>query len=353
MKRVDRGRFAVLVISLMLFGLCVSDAYSAELFKIRYGGLNLGQWMSPGAEIALAKGFFKDEGLDVEAKYYRNGPECIQFLSSGEVDIGTGAPAVAMASAVQGVDLVILYIHIRGGSTLVARQGINTVKDLDGKKIGSPGAGTYHDSLVVNLEKQNNIKIDHVYSRIQDLFLFLEKGEIDAVVGWEPIASRAVRTMNAKYLVPVLDANASGGCVFTSRSFAEKNPDKLVKFIRATMRGLMFYRENKDYFFQLVSPTVGFDVVDIKAGVESGVFGKSVLDDPDIEFRSLKELTLQMRDSEKIPAKSMPDDAAYNRFAAKHINDVFLKLAKAELPGWVDWEDYYNIPKDKLKGMAK
>jgi NitT/TauT family transport system substrate-binding protein len=111
---------------------------------------------------ALARGFFKQQGLQVEPILIRGGPAAIAALVSGEVDFAAigGAQAVFRSKA-RGLDLSI--IGCTSGTTnyiLLGNKQTRTVEDLKGKVIGITGAGTYSEFAMKAFLKKYNINPD-------------------------------------------------------------------------------------------------------------------------------------------------------------------------------------------------
>src|SRR5687768_7610120 len=112
--------------------------------------------------VALARGFFKQQGLQVEPILIRGGPAAIAALVSGEVDFAAigGAQAVFRSKA-RGLDLSI--IGCTSSTTnyiLLGNKQTRTVEDLKGKTIGITGAGTYSEFAMKAFLKKNNINPD-------------------------------------------------------------------------------------------------------------------------------------------------------------------------------------------------
>jgi len=244
--------------------------------------------------------------------------------------IGVGAIPVALIGALRGVDLILFMNEMKGTSSLIVRQEIDSLKDLDGKRVGTPGMGTIHDAFLSMVEKEAGIKVEHVYGKISDLFLYLQKGEIDGVEAWEPIAAKAVRTLGAKYLIPVVDAGESAGAYWVTREFFDKHPDKVVAFIRAFLRGIQYYRQNKEWFYGYVAPICGFETIDVRNAIEKAP-KQQVVDDPNFKYSSIKNFTYLFRDLGKISRADLPDDQAYYELVAQHVNTILLEVAKAEV----------------------
>lgn len=102
-----------------------------KLHKVRYAAFNgvSGLAVNFGAE----KGFFKEEGLDVEFVTTQNP---IESLTSKDVDIADVATTTAIIAAGKGAPIKIVssMFRTKGPFYLVAAPGINSVEELKGKK---------------------------------------------------------------------------------------------------------------------------------------------------------------------------------------------------------------------------
>lgn len=82
-----------------------------------------------------------------------------------------------------------------------AQEGIKleTVKELDGKVLATPGPGTIQNSHLLFFARRQGFKFKPVYGQgmAQVLALF-DKRDVVAFVGWEPFAAVAVARMNGK-----------------------------------------------------------------------------------------------------------------------------------------------------------
>ena len=96
---------------------------------------------------ALARGFFKQQGLEIQPIFVRGGPAALAALSSGEVDFAEigGAQAV-MRSRARGLDVVIIgAISNAVAYQLVGSKSTRSLEELRGKIVGVTGAGAFSD----------------------------------------------------------------------------------------------------------------------------------------------------------------------------------------------------------------
>jgi ABC-type nitrate/sulfonate/bicarbonate transport system substrate-binding protein len=216
---------------------------------------------------ALARGYFKSQGLQIEPILIRGGPAAIAALVSGEADFASigGAQAIFRGKA-HGLDLAIIgCISSTTNYILLGNKQTRTVEELKGKPIGITGAGTYSEFAVKAFLKKNNINPD------KDVMLrsiggtalraaAIEKGIIAAA----PFSTEdAVRLIRAGYSV-ISNMNESLGIpqniIVTRSEVLEKYPETSKRILKAYIQGIQLAKFNKKEA--------------IKAGYDSGMQGE-------------------------------------------------------------------------------
>src|SRR5581483_8566628 len=148
----------VLGVAAIIAMLCAAAPSSAQEKKnIRMVFVSLAWNSEIPFRAALARGYFKQQGLQVEPILIRGGPAAI-----GEVDFASigGAQAIYRGKA-RGRDLSIIgCISHTTNYILLGNKQTRTVEDLKGKPIGITGAGTYSEFAVKAFLKKNNINPD-------------------------------------------------------------------------------------------------------------------------------------------------------------------------------------------------
>lgn len=316
----------IAVAALVLFSAVVSPAQEKKNIRMVFVSL---AWNSEiPFRAALARGFFKQQGLQVEPILIRGGPAAIAALVSGEVDFASigGAQAIYRAKA-RGLDLSIIgCISHTTNYILLGNKQTRTVEDLKGKPIGITGAGTYSEFAVKAFLRKNNINPDKdvVLRAIGGTVLraaAIEKGIIAAA----PFSTEdAVRLMRAGYVV-INNMNESLGIpqnILVSRNETlEKMPETSKRMLKAYIQGIQLAKFNKREA--------------IKAGYDAGLQG-----DPEIVSAAwdLYSPGLTADLSLAIPGlQQMLDEDIRNGFVDKNftldrvINDRILKIAQQEL----------------------
>src|SRR5690349_13330011 len=143
-----------------LVGLAGLAVVGAAPLKIAYS-----DW--PGytvLEVAKQKGWFKDAGLDVELVWFEYLPS-IDAFSAGKVDAVTVVADDAMVTGANGgkSKIIALLDYSEGSDMIVGAPGINSIKDLKGKKIGIEVTLVEHLLLLKALEangmKQSDVEL--------------------------------------------------------------------------------------------------------------------------------------------------------------------------------------------------
>lgn len=194
----------------------------------------------------------KATGYKINWRMFAGGGDVIRAMASGDVQIGEVGSAGVAAAASQGQDVKLFWIldDIGDAEALVARNGsgINSVKDLKGKKVATPFVSTSHYQLMVEmkLEGVDPKTVNVMNLRPPEIRAAWERGDIDATFIWDPVLS-TVKT-NGKVLVTSADIGKKGyptfdGMVVNSK-WAAKNEGFMVALVKAMAKADADYRTN-------------------------------------------------------------------------------------------------------------
>ncbi len=156
--------------------------------------------------VAENKGYFKEEGIDLEIKQFGSGKASFLAMLKGEgVDISAVADTPIVFESFNREDFYIIAgMYSSYDDKVIARKdkGINSVADLQGKKIGLT-KGTNAQFLLELLLIYNGIpssEVEVVDIKAMDLVTALENGDVDAISAWEPIPFEAEQVLQDKTL---------------------------------------------------------------------------------------------------------------------------------------------------------
>jgi NitT/TauT family transport system substrate-binding protein len=199
---------------------------------------------------ALQKGFYRDEGIDLEL-IVMSATLASTAVLTGDVDYN-GAVTGVIGAAVQGRPLkVLIFTADRPLSFLMAKKEIRGGADLVGKRVAgsSPGgSATLLAKLAVKhfgLDADRDVSIMPMGGGDASRLAALESGVADATVLGIPFNVYAL-DKGYRELVFFGDMMRFPQTGFgTSERRIRENPDEILEMIRATLRGLIFVWEEK------------------------------------------------------------------------------------------------------------
>jgi len=313
-----------LACGLFLPGLIFSGIGYGQPTKVVVGNVTADEIHVP-YYMALKNGYFEQAGLQLERKTYVTGPNLMMSMTNGELqmNVGTGYTPMLQAAA-QGADIKILVSMVKGNGPVVARAHIKTFKDLDGKIVGSPGLGTIQNTMLSMAAQKYGVKFKKVlHGKITDLPVFLEKGEIDAFAGWGWVAADAMVKIKGAHLVlklPVIP-NMEAGAMGVHGKFYREHPATVKKFLSAYLKGVKYYRDNKQQAAPFLAGMINRPVEVGKMALEG-----AIPDLPEIDIPSVKFSVQDAIDTGKIKKEAVPDTDAFVR---KYIDQtLYLEMKK-------------------------
>ena len=202
--------------------------------------------------VALDKGYFKAEGLDVTIDTGSGSRESIPRVASGTYDIGAGDvnSLVRFRDENPTIDLkAVMMVYDRPPFAIVGRKskGIGAdPRSLMGKKLGAPAAdGAYAQWPIfksVNKLDDAGMKFENVGFPVREPML--ASGEVDAVFGFSfsvymNLKSRGV-PVDDIVLILMSDHGVElyGNVLMVSPKFAAEKPEAIKGFIKALTKGL-------------------------------------------------------------------------------------------------------------------
>ncbi|MFF8790746.1 aliphatic sulfonate ABC transporter substrate-binding protein [Streptomyces sp. NPDC015125] len=213
--------------------------------------------------VGLQKGLFQQElgGTAVKSSVFNAGPEEIEALNSGAIDIGWIGPSPAINGYAKshGKSLKIIAGSASGGVSLVVNpKKIKSVNDLKGKTIATPQLGNTQDVALLNYLAEKGLKVDATTGK-GDVTVqrtdnkvtptTFQQGGIDAAWVPEPTASKLVAE-GGKTLLDEKKLWKDGKFVITnmivSQKFLKEHPKAVEAVLRASVKINAWIRSHPD-----------------------------------------------------------------------------------------------------------
>lgn len=243
-------RFIAVVGVLLMASIMGGQAANAQT-KVRFTL----DWI-PGAThgaflIALQKGYYKAEGLDVTIDKGKGSAELVRQLAANVYDMGFPDINVVMDFNSKNPDqafpvLLSGYEEAPAAIITLKSSGITEPKQLNGKKLGSaPNDSTF--KLFPIFAKQTGIdmasmQIQNVDPGLREVLLVQKK--VDAIPGQIfnsllELKAKGVPASDVTYFMyKDYGLELYGNSIAASRQFLKEHPDAVRGFIRATIKGL-------------------------------------------------------------------------------------------------------------------
>ena len=204
--------------------------------------------------LALDKGYYAAEGLDVTIDTGAGSREAIPRVASGTYDMGFGDvnSLVRFRDENPSVDVkAVMMVYDRPPFAIIGRKskGITTdVKSLQGKKFGAPAPDAAYAQWpifkAVNKLDDSGMKFENVGFPVREPML--ATGEVDAVFGFSisSVINLKARGVAESDIVSLLMSDYGvelyGNVIMISPKIAKENPEAVKKFLRA------FYKAWRD-----------------------------------------------------------------------------------------------------------
>ena len=260
--------------------------------------------------VAIDKGFYLDEGLDVELDYNME-TDSVALIGAGEMQFAIVSGEQVLLGRAKELPVVYVmawYEDYPVGVAAKSDQEISTPQDLAGKSIGIPGLyGANYIGLMALLSEgglmEDDVDLQSIgYTQAESL----ANDVVDAVGIY--ISNEPIKLTAEGYDVDVLAVSdylsLVGNGLITSEEILETQPELVAGMARATMQGIVYTAEHPDEAFEICKKYVDnlADLTDEDLEVQHQVLEKSIdiwqVDNPGYTdpqaWEHMQELLLQM-----------------------------------------------------------
>jgi len=192
----------------------------------------------------------KATGYKINWRMFAGGGDVIRAMASGDVQMGETGSSPLTAAASQGQDIKLFWISadIANAEALIARNasGINSMKDLAGKKVATPFVSTAHYQLMAGM-KMDGVdpkSVNVMNMRPPEIAAAWERGDIDATFIWDPVLSKIKgtgKTIATSGSIGKRGAPTFEGIVVNAK-WAAANEPFMIAFVKALNRANEEYK---------------------------------------------------------------------------------------------------------------
>lgn len=206
------------------------------------------------------KGFFEEEGIDLDIKLTSGGAAAVPGVVSGEFEFAFGNVVSVMVARDKGLDLRFVANGVSttgdpksdfSGVVVSGDSDVQSPADLVGKRVGVNNLNNIGDTTIRYIVEQaggDPEDMKFVEVAFPDAPAALEQGNVDAAWILEPFLSAAVgdggRVVSYNYAEFDSDLDIAG--YFASAKYIEANPDVVESFTAAMNRSLEYAQKNPD-----------------------------------------------------------------------------------------------------------
>ncbi|HKC33769.1 MAG TPA: ABC transporter substrate-binding protein [Xanthobacteraceae bacterium] len=230
-----------ILLGLSLLGPTVATAAAEELLKVAVP--QRGSWDAGVPELGQRGGIFKKHGLQLEILYTSAGPESIQALIAGGVDIATASGvSAAFGTFAKGAPIRIIGSEIIGSPDLFwyvpANSPVRKIEDLNGKAVAFSLTGSSSHAALLALVAQYNLKLKPTSTgSISATITQTMTGQVDVGFGAVPFGLDMVADGRVCIVASGNDVvalrNRTGRVNITNLATLTNRKDALVRFNRA------------------------------------------------------------------------------------------------------------------------
>lgn len=234
-----------------------------------------------GSQIIVAreKGFFKEQGLDAEIKFFPTGGDLMSAFVGGSVQMGSAGltPVLLLRGRPYPVKVVAQTSDISGAQQLIVRSNVKQLSDLYGKKVAllrgtSPEA--LWNAIVRAHPEFDATKVEIINMGATEMLQGFTMGAVDAVILWEPHSTRARKNGKGKILVSGTHSYLGDqdveqrmvgdhALLFAAEGFVRDNGATVRAVIGALAKANDFMESNKAETVAMLAKEFDFDVADM------------------------------------------------------------------------------------------
>ena len=245
-----------------------SAAMAAGLFATgtaEAGNMRLGMttWVGYGPMfLARDKGFFKENGLDVDLQIIEDASLYMAAVAAGKLD--GNASTLDEIEKYRSPDFcfkaVVALDDSHGGDGVLVKDGINSLKDLKGQQVGmnEGSVSQFWFNILLKREGMTEKDLQIVNMTADDAAAAFIAGQIPAAVTWEPHLTLVRTKKTGKVLI---DSSQTPGLIVDTVDltcdYIKNNPKDVEAFNKGLFKAVEFIKTNPEEAYAIMAKGVG------------------------------------------------------------------------------------------------
>jgi NitT/TauT family transport system substrate-binding protein len=219
-------------------------------------------WIGWGsAHIAEVKGFFKEEGINVEHIAFQTVSEVNTALLSKKIDMSWLVALDLLVLAEKAPDLKFIYASDYSGEVdAIVSNGIKSPADLKGKKIARediPYEVVFTNKYLASVGLTDK-DVNMVSLAVPDAHAAFIAGKVDAATIYEPFITKALKGRpGSKVLYTAKGSNTIINGLAADSSVLKPRREDVMAYLRAVAKGVKFAAANPKEANELLAKWVG------------------------------------------------------------------------------------------------
>lgn len=242
----------------IVFGM--SYAATADAGEMRLG---MTTWVGYGPMfLARDKGFFKENGLDVELQIIEDAALYMAAIAAGKLD--GNASTIDEIMKYRSPDFcfkaVVALDDSHGGDGVLVQKDVNSLADLKGKAVGmnEGSVSQFWFNILLKREGMTETDLQITNMTADDAAAAFIAGQIPAAVTWEPHLTLVRTKDQGKVLI---DSAATPGLIVDvvalTCDYIDKNPKDVEAFVKGLYKAVEFIKTNPEEAYAVMAKGVG------------------------------------------------------------------------------------------------
>ncbi|MFM7753306.1 MAG: ABC transporter substrate-binding protein [Cyanobium sp.] len=199
--------------------------------------------------ITEAKGLFGKAGVNAQMQWFDGYLDSINALNAGQLDCNSQTLNDTISSVAGGADLqvVLQNDYSTGNDQIIVAEGIQSVRDLKGKKVAAE-EGTVDHYLLLKVLKDNGMTaadIQFVPLETGAAAAAFAAGQVEAAAVYAPFTTQAIKRPGSRVLTSSREhPGAISDLLVCRREFVEKNPEAIQQVVNAWFATLRMMKDD-------------------------------------------------------------------------------------------------------------